>query len=201
MNNKYVNRSKITETKFRKLVRYFSLDLTATQITQLTGLNRNTVNRYLTEIRKKIASHIDRTRPFNLIDGFDQSDSGTGNYIVLLRVVEKQIHTTVISVPPDKKWNELIQDLTNQEHHFDIAIHPKSGHQDVINSDRAVINDQIRRQIGSFWGTVRSRLSKFKGMHTSTYIYHLKECEFRFNHRQKNLYSLILQILRNDPLF
>jgi transposase len=39
MNNKYVNRSKISEAKFRELVRFFSIDLTAIQIAELTGLN------------------------------------------------------------------------------------------------------------------------------------------------------------------
>ncbi|MBM4121115.1 MAG: IS1595 family transposase, partial [Nitrospira sp.] len=29
---------------------------------------------------------------------------------------------------------------------------------------------------------------------------HLKECEFRFNHRQSNLYQLLLEMLRQDPL-
>ncbi|HKL14424.1 MAG TPA: IS1595 family transposase, partial [Balneolaceae bacterium] len=43
MNNKYVNRAKISEAKFRELVRFFSIDLTAIQIAELTGLNRNTV--------------------------------------------------------------------------------------------------------------------------------------------------------------
>jgi len=45
MKNKYVNRSKISEAKFRQVVKLFALDLTATQTAELTGLNRNTVNR------------------------------------------------------------------------------------------------------------------------------------------------------------
>jgi len=45
--NRYVKRSRISEAKFREFVRYFSLDLDAHKITFLTGLNRNTVNRYL----------------------------------------------------------------------------------------------------------------------------------------------------------
>ncbi|MHA1540539.1 MAG: IS1595 family transposase, partial [Alphaproteobacteria bacterium] len=31
-------------------------------------------------------------------------------------------------------------------------------------------------------------------------VFHLKECEFRFNHRQENLYLVILRELRNNPL-
>ncbi|MBT4258756.1 MAG: IS1595 family transposase, partial [Nitrospina sp.] len=29
---------------------------------------------------------------------------------------------------------------------------------------------------------------------------HLKECEFRFNHRGQNLYKLLLKIIRKSPL-
>ncbi|GAA5787287.1 hypothetical protein YWS52_36150 [Chitiniphilus shinanonensis] len=47
--NKYTRRSKISEAKFRELVCYFALDLDASQITMLSGLNRNTVNRYLND--------------------------------------------------------------------------------------------------------------------------------------------------------
>jgi transposase len=35
----------------------------------------------------------------------------------------------------------------------------------------------------------------------STFLLRLKECEFRFNHRRENLYRLLLQILRENPLF
>ena len=52
--NRYVKRSKITEKKFREIVKLFSLDIEATKIAKLTGLNRNTVNRYLRGIREEI---------------------------------------------------------------------------------------------------------------------------------------------------
>ena len=54
--------------------------------------------------------------------------------------------------------------------------------------------------IENFWGLAKVRLSKFRGMHKSTFYLHLKECEFRFNHRHENLYDLILTMLRNYPL-
>ncbi|MEP1305217.1 MAG: IS1595 family transposase, partial [Balneola sp.] len=43
MNNKYYKRSKISEAKFRQLLRYFSMDFTATDTAQLTGLSRRSV--------------------------------------------------------------------------------------------------------------------------------------------------------------
>ena len=55
--NKYANRSKISEKKFRQIVRLFCLDLDALQIAGVTGLNRNTINRYLKAIRERIADY------------------------------------------------------------------------------------------------------------------------------------------------
>ena len=63
--NKYANRSKISERKIRQIVKMFSLDLDASQITKISGLNRNTTNRYLTEIRKQIAEYCERQSPFS----------------------------------------------------------------------------------------------------------------------------------------
>jgi len=54
--NKYIMRSKISEAKFRQFARLFSIDLNATQMAQVTGLNRNTVNRLLHGLRERIAA-------------------------------------------------------------------------------------------------------------------------------------------------
>ncbi len=53
--NKYTNRSKISEKKIRQIVKLFSIDLDASQITKISGFNRNAINSYLTGIRKRIA--------------------------------------------------------------------------------------------------------------------------------------------------
>ena len=54
--NKYANRSKISGKKIRQIVKLFSIDLDASQITKISGLNRNTINRYLTDIRNVLLS-------------------------------------------------------------------------------------------------------------------------------------------------
>lgn len=62
--NKYVNRSKISENKFNELLHLFAFDLDASQIANITDLNRNTVNRYCKEIRRKIAEYCKQSRLF-----------------------------------------------------------------------------------------------------------------------------------------
>ncbi|MCI7015072.1 MAG: transposase, partial [Campylobacter sp.] len=57
--------------------------------------------------------------------------------------------------------------------------------------------------IESFWAYAKLRLSKFKGIKRQNFILHLKECEFRFNNRDKKgakLYKILLKMIRENPL-
>ena len=54
--------------------------------------------------------------------------------------------------------------------------------------------------IESFWGYAKTRLSKFRGMGENMFKLHLKECEFRFNNRGKDLYKILLDNFRKEPL-
>ena len=80
-------RAKISRAKFRQLLKLFALDLTATQITALVGLNRNTVNRYLTLIRQAVAEHCARESPF----GGEVEHRGEDLYSLLLKVTRSSI--------------------------------------------------------------------------------------------------------------
>lgn len=64
MKNKYAKRARISERKFQQLVRLFPAGLEASQIAKLTGLNRNTVNRYLTKIRQRLAEYCNTQSPY-----------------------------------------------------------------------------------------------------------------------------------------
>jgi transposase-like protein len=54
--------------------------------------------------------------------------------------------------------------------------------------------------IESFWDYVKTRLVKFKGMDKKYVQSTIKECEFRFNHKGKNMYKTLLKLFRNQPL-
>jgi transposase len=54
MKNKYYIRSRISEAKFREVIKYFALDIDATKTSQITNLNRNTINKIFDGIRQRI---------------------------------------------------------------------------------------------------------------------------------------------------
>ena len=37
-------------------------------------------------------------------------------------------------------------------------------------------------------------------MHPNIFLFHPKECKFRFNHRHENLYQALLKLCRDNPL-
>ena len=54
--------------------------------------------------------------------------------------------------------------------------------------------------IESFWSYAKRRWQKFNGVPAATFNLHLKECEWRFDHRHDNLYLELLRLLRHHPL-
>ncbi len=52
----------------------------------------------------------------------------------------------------------------------------------------------------SFWAFAKTRLVRFRGLRKHTFYFHLKEYEFRFNHRQDDIDKLVLKMLRDEPL-
>ena len=62
--NRYFIRSRISERKFREIIKLFSADLTAEQISLLSGVSRNSINKILKNIRIKITEVCEKESPF-----------------------------------------------------------------------------------------------------------------------------------------
>jgi transposase-like protein len=76
-----------------------------------------------------------------------------------------------------------------------------SKHLRVNHSDDVfAIGDNHINGIESFWSYVKRRLHKFNGVPKKTFDLHLKEYEYRFNHRTENLQQKLLKLLERYPL-
>ena len=76
MKNKHARRSRISEAKIREIVRYFAADLTALQAAALSGLNRNTVNRFYRGLRERMLLACEAQRPLFGVVEVDESFFG-----------------------------------------------------------------------------------------------------------------------------
>ena len=221
--NKYINRSRITEVKFREIVKLFAMDLTAVQIVALTSLNRNTINRHVHLFRERIKELCELDSPFLGEIEVDESYFGArrvrgkrgrgayGKTIVFgLLKREGKVYTEIV---PDVKAATL-QAIIRGRVEISSVIHSDGWrgynglvdvgydkHFRVHHSENEFVrgNSHING-IESFWSYAKMRLHKFHGLNRKEFNLHLKECEFRFNNRGEDLYKLLLKIFRNNPL-
>jgi transposase-like protein len=221
--NCYFRRSRISARKFRLLLRLFCLDMEATKIAQLTRLNRNSVNLYLRHFRERIAELCEAESPLRGQVEIDESyfggrrvrgKRGRGAFkkVPVFGLLKRQgkVYTQIVpncsrpvltailkgkvalgSVIYSDGWKGYsgLVDLGYKKHH-----RVDHGRNQFVKR-KAHING-----IENFWGIAKMRLAKFRGLNRATLRLHLKECEFRFNHRRDNLYQLLLKEFKNNPL-
>ena len=84
MKNKYIVRSRISEKKFREILKYFAQDIEATKIANLTGISRISVNKILKNIRILMASECEKISKFSGEISSSQARLEASLYINLL---------------------------------------------------------------------------------------------------------------------
>lgn len=222
--NLYRKKSRIWNKKIREIVRYFSMDFTATKCSELTWLNRKTINDRYHYLRQIIFLECEKEKQEKLgwwIYELDES------YFWPTRIKWKRwrwawwktivfwllkrwwkVYTEII---PDAKAKSLIP-----------IIRGKVDEWSVINTDWWKAYDglvdlwfekhyrvhhwknefarwkQHINWIESFWSYTKRRFVQFNGIKKEFFHLFLKESEFRYNIRISwwDLYKNLLRILR-----
>ena len=226
LKNRYAQKSHISERKFRDVLRCFCVDLTALQTAELTGLNRNTINRYYKALRVRITELCEKESPFQGEIEADESYFGArrvrgkrgrgacGKTIVFgllkrgdkvyTKVVEDVSRSTLIGVIKRKVSPDSIMYTDCFRSYDGLVDWGYRQHYRVCHSDNEFVQFGNSKNhvngIESFWGFAKNRLVKYQGIPKKDFYYHLKECEFRFNMRGKDMYKFMLQELKNKPL-
>ena len=65
MKNKYIVRSRISQKKFREILKYFAEDIEATKIANLTGISRISINKILKNIRILMSQECENISKFS----------------------------------------------------------------------------------------------------------------------------------------
>lgn len=219
--NKYVRRAKISEYKFRKMVRYFAEDLSATQIALKTAINRNTVNRYLNEIRERIVEFSEQYAPFteemaeerelffnsmadekNEIEQPDNLGTKLANNLGILKRRGK-VYVDMLANCTATKLRSILQGKSTEE----VTVHAvevksEDGFVAVgYDHDKNYANKpSYVENLDNFWQFVKNRTGKFQGLAKHKAYLHLKESEFRFNFRNDNLYEVMLKLILAKPI-
>ncbi len=222
--NRYYQRSKISERKFRQIVRYFAMDFTASDVAQLTRLTRKTVTTIFLRMRQRIAAECERASPYSDCEvEVDESyfgarrvrgkrGRGASGKTIVFGIFKRNgcVYTEVV---PDCRKRTL-QAVIRGRVALDTVIHSDGwrGYDGLVDvgyakhfrvdhgQDQFVRGPHHVNGIESFWSYAKRRLQKFNGVPARTFYLHLKECEYRFNNRTRNLSRELLKLLVRYPL-
>jgi len=224
MKNKYVIRSRISESKFREIIKLFVVDLNANQMSLLLKISRNSINKILKAIRERICYFCEAESSFDSGEiEIDESyfgarrvrgkrGRGASGKTIVFGLIKRQgkVYTQVVRNCSAKELIPIIESKVDKDStvytdtfrtydglvNFGYKKHYRIKHgENEFTRGRNHVNG-----IENFWGIAKTRLSKFRGMNKNTFYLHLKETEFRFNNRQENLYNILLKICRENPL-
>jgi transposase len=216
---KHLVRARISRSKFRQILRLFALDLTALQIAEITNLNRNTINRYLKLTRSLIADFCEQESPFSGEIECDESYFGSRhtkgkrgraaeNKHIVFGIYKRngKVYTELVKNVKAKTLQAIIKGrvsfdstvYTDGFRSYDSIVHlGYQKHYRIYHQDNYAVGDVHINGIEGFWGYAKVRLVKFRGLSKNTFYLHLKECEFRFNYRDHDLYKMLLKITKN----
>ena len=221
--NRYYKSAKISEVKFRYLLRLFALDLTASDTARLTGLSVRSVNAIYLRLRRRLQAEchvpVDLAGAVELDECYfgprrvrGKRGRGAGGKTVVFGLFKRggQVYTEIVPNCQKKTLQAIIRGKvdvsamvnTDGWRGYDGLVdvgydrHFRGHH----GQDEFVQGAAHSNGSESFWGFAKARLQQFRGLRQELFLLHLKECEFRFNHRHQDLYKPLLKLLRQQPL-
>lgn len=217
-----MNRSKISDFKIKKIMKCFCSDIDATKTAEILHLNRNTINRYFRIFREVIFEK--QQEDLGLFFGEIELDEayfgarrlrginmpqkrGRGTWKQpVFGVFEREgrVYTELIPNAKSETLRKVIRGKVSLESIlFTDGWRGYSGLLDIgyekhfrIDKSKSFSNQNgvHINGIESFWSFTKRRLAKFNGV-KSTFILHLKECEWRWrkecNEMEKELWKLL----------
>lgn len=198
----------LSDYKIKKIMMFFCEDITASKTAVLTDINRNTINRYFNLFRQKIVtSSCGKDGSFFGEIELDESyfgarrvrgkrGRGAAGKTPVFGVLKRGGNVYVEVVPNCSKIQlmPIIQGkilegstvYTDGWKAYDGLILNGYDHYRVFHSHNEFVRGKSHvNGIESFWSFAKRRLAKFNGLTDEKFYLHLKECEFRFNHRHE----------------
>ncbi len=211
--------SKLSTYKIKKILQLFSEDIIASKAASLSGLNRNTINRYYTIFREQILlASLEEMRQFEGEIELDESyfgarrvrgkrGRGAAGKTPVFGLL-KRGGKVFVSIVKNCKKEELMPIIkgkilegstvhTDGWRAYDGLILNGYDHYRVHHSANEFARGKCHvNGIESFWSFAKRRLGKFNGIASHKFNLYLKECEFRFNYRNYNIYDKMLEVLK-----
>lgn len=215
--------SKLSDYRIKKILRCFSDELTAVQAAKQLSLNRNTADRYYALFREKIYLHqmtqMTKLRGHIEIDESyfgsrhrgDPRGRSTKAKIPVVGLLKRngQVYTEIIPDASKRSLMPIIARLvqksrsnlyTDQWKSYDGLVVSGYKHRRINHSKEFARKHNHIDGIESFWSYVKRKMRKHNGIPRRKFALYPKEAEFRFNHRDENLFPILEKLILKSKI-
>ena len=195
---------------------YFYLEISARRCARELKLSYNTVSKRYSLFRKAIIRYSEQE--FRKLNGKIEADEsyfggkrkgnrgrGAHNKQPVFGILERngRVYTAVVENVSAQTLFDHIKKKTRKGSVFytdyfksykdlrQYGKHSRVKHSKTFGKGHNHING-----IEGFWSYAKERFHKYHGINKKNYLSYVKEMEFRFNHRNEQLYQLLIAILR-----
>lgn len=213
--------SKLSDYKIKKILQSFCLELTALQTSKQLGLNRKTVDSYYNHFREKIVDYQERQQLkfrgnieldesyFGSKHSGDKRGRGAAGKIPVFGILKRNglVYTEIIHDASRRSIMPIITRLieksksniyTDHWRSYDGLLLSGYKHYRINHSKEFARSHNHVNGIESFWSYAKRKMRKHNGVPKQKFYLYLKEAEFRFNHRNDDLFKILTKIVLKD---
>ncbi len=221
--NKYSSHSHITEAKFRQILQEFCRDSTASETSDRVSISQLTINSIYMAIRKRVyiiaikEGHSKFSSEVEIDESYfgarrvrGKRGRGARGKVPVFGILKRngKVYTNIVKNCSRAQLLPILKGkVLDGTTVYSDGWRPYDGlvynydHYRVYHSKNEFARGKNHiNGIESFWSWSKRRLHKFNGIHKKYFYLHLKECEWRFNHRQDDMYEILLKEFRDNPL-
>ena len=205
----------LSKYKREKILAYFCEDIEASKTARLTGINRNTVNRYYNIFREHILAW-QYEEVLSLSGEIEVDESyfgarrvrgrrgrGAAGKTPVFGLLKRggKVFVTVVASCSKAALMPIIEGkvlegstiYSDGWKAYDGLILNGYDHYRVFHSKNEFARGKSHiNGIEAFWSFAKRRLAQFNGIKDDKFILHLAECQFRYNNRNKNLRNVLV---------
>jgi transposase len=214
---RWINRGALRPDQWLRLIKLFELEISARKMAAQLQLSYATVYKALTTIRQSIWVHTQQEAGRQLGGEVELDESyfggrrkgkrgrGAAGKVPVFGILERQGQVSVEVVPNVRAHTVLGLAITkvrrgsivytDRYRIYDALMfcgyrHLKVDHGKQFSRGRVYING-----LEGFWSWAKERVIKHHGISAHRFPLYLKELEFRYNHRDQDLFTIIAQYL------
>jgi len=206
--------SKLSNYQIKKILKCFCLELTAVRTAKQLELNRHTVDRYYRFFRERIANYqeqnlkklsgnIEIDEPYFGSRHFGDKRGRGATWRIPVIGILKRRGVVYANILPDVSRASIMPEIkrlisksrsnvyTDKWRSYDGLVLSGYKHYRINHSKEFVRSHNHINGIESFWSFVKRKMRKHNGIPKNQFYLYLKESEFRFNNRGKDIFKIL----------